>query len=135
VPFLKTLRLSAVFSSPFLRALETVRPYCDITGVDPIEREDLRESEEGEPISQVRERLWGAITSIVDSHPKGNLLVCTHGGCAWSIISHFDPTFDFQDYKQIRTPDMRKIIFDSKEPTLDQSFKFNALLSCKRPLR
>lgn len=69
-----------------------------------------------------------AVTSIVDSTPKGNLLVCTHGGCTWGVISFFKPTFDYEDYKLIRTPDVFRIIYDDGEPSLDEGFRFNAQL-------
>jgi 2,3-bisphosphoglycerate-dependent phosphoglycerate mutase len=124
VPFLQTLGLSAVYTSPFLRAIETVRPFCKAADLEPILREDLRESGDKEPIDQVTDRMIGAVTSIVGALGDRNVLISTHGGCTWGTIRHFDPAFDYENYKRIRTPDIFRIINDVGELSIDGDFKF-----------
>ncbi|NKB70521.1 MAG: hypothetical protein GKR89_25915 [Candidatus Latescibacteria bacterium] len=123
-PYLASLGLTAVYTSPFQRAVASVEPFCQKAGLTPIVREDLGESGADEELPQVRQRLIGALTSIAQAHPGQRVLACTHGGCLWGTISHFDANFGYQDYRRIGTPDMRRIVFTAGTPRLDPNFIF-----------
>jgi len=128
VPYLNTLGLAAVYTSPFRRAVQTVQPFCEASGLSAVEREDLRESAEDEPLPQVRSRMVRAIQSITDAHPGDHVLVCTHGGTLWGLISHFDSRFGYEDYRQIRCPDMKRFVYTGYNGRLDEKFSFNATI-------
>lgn len=125
VPFLLTLELTVVYSSPFVRALETVRPFCETAGLEPVTREDLGESGDKEPFDQVTDRMIGAVTAIAGMHRNEDFLICTHGGCIWGTLRHFDPTFNHDDYERIRNPDVFRLAFTNNKPSLDTSFTFD----------
>lgn len=125
VPYLDTLQLTAVYTSPFVRAVQTIRPFCHASGMPAVEREDLRESGADELLPQVRERMVCAVQSIVDAHPGDRLLVCTHGGNIWGLISHFDSSFDYDDYRQIRSPDLKRFLYTPRGSRLDGEFRFD----------
>ena len=128
VPYLEALHLDAVYSSPFARALASVSPFCEAAGVSPILREDLGESTSEELLPQVRERMVAATESIAPQHPGQTLLLCTHGGCMWGLISHFDESFGYEQYRRIGTPDMRRLICSTapaESAELDGSFSFD----------
>ena len=124
VPILSQLDIAAVYTSPFRRAVETVAPFCENAGLIAMERDDLAESGQEEELTRVRSRLMGAIGSIAEAHDNTHVLVCTHGGCLWGVISHFDHSFGFEDYRCLGSPDMRRIAYEAGVPRLDQHFKF-----------
>ena len=123
VPVLTRLGISAVYTSPFRRALETVAPFCNCADIRPIEKEELGESAEDERLPQVRSRLIGALNTIAEDHDGECVLVCTHGGCLWGAISQFDTTFGYEDYRRIGCPGMRRIVYTAGKARLDQAFE------------
>lgn len=125
VAYLNTLQLAAVYTSPFVRAVQTVQPFCQASGISAIEREDLRESGADELLPQVRQRMVEAVQSIVDAHPDSRVLVCTHGGNIWGLISHFDSSFDYDNYRQIRSPDLKRFLYTPRGNKLDEEFSFD----------
>lgn len=124
VPYLVSLDLRSVYTSPYKRALDSVLPFCRSIGVEPIKREGLVESGRDEELPEVRSRLIGAIEKIAGEVVGERALVCTHGGCLWGTISYFDPSFGYEDYKGIRTPDMRRVVFENGTTRLDTGFNF-----------
>lgn len=124
VPYLTGLDLTAVYTSPFRRAIETVTPFCNAEDLTFVEREDLGESGDDEKMPAVRSRLIGALSSIAASHVGERVLVCTHGGCLWGAISQFDENFGYEDYRKIGTPDMRKFVFGAESQRMDTDFVF-----------
>jgi 2,3-bisphosphoglycerate-dependent phosphoglycerate mutase len=125
VSYLTALQLSAVYTSPFVRAVQTIQPFCQASGISASEREDLRESGADELLPQVRERMVGAVQSIIDAHSGDQVLVCTHGGNLWGLISHFDSAFDYEDYRQIRSPDLKRFLYTTRDSRLDGEFSFD----------
>ena len=128
VPYLSSLGLIAVYTSPFKRAVDSVAPFCRAANLMSVEWEDLRESGEDEQLPEVRSRLILALSSIVEVNPGRRVLACTHGGCLWGVISYFDASFGYEEYRKIRTPDMRRIVFGEGPPRLDSEFVFDGLV-------
>lgn len=124
VPYLSELGITAVYTSPFTRAVKTVTPFCEAAGLTPVEREDLRESADDEEFPRVRARLMNTLSEIAELNQGGRILVCTHGGCLWSVISYFDEDFGYEDYQKLGTPDMRKIVFKDGPERMDEDFVF-----------
>lgn len=124
VPYLSELDLTAVYTSPFKRAIQSVTPFCQAVGLTPAEREDLGESGDDEQLPEVRSRLIGALSDIAEKNMGEHVLVCTHGGCLWGAISHFDANFGYEDYRKIGTPDMRKFVFGPDTQMMDGDFIF-----------
>ena len=84
----------------------------------------MRESAEDEAFPDVRSRMMQALSDIAELNEGGRILVCTHGGCLWRIISYFDDAFGYEGYRKLGTPDMRKIIFNAGPQNLDDDFVF-----------
>lgn len=125
VSYLSSLNLKAVYTSPFRRAVDSITPFCKAANLTPVAREDLGESGENEQLPEVRSRLIQALSFITEVNSGKRTLVCTHGGCLWGAISYFDESFGYEDYRKIRTPDMRKIVFGAGPPRLDSEFAFD----------
>ena len=144
---LSGLDIACVCSSPFVRAVPTVRPFCEARQL-PIEIEpDLRERTLcGQRIDNFEEplrRSWGdfdyalpggessrtcqrrvveCVAWLATSH-AGTLLVSSHGNALALFLNALDPTFGWEGWKAMRNPDLFKIDFDG---TLrwDRAFRF-----------
>jgi 2,3-bisphosphoglycerate-dependent phosphoglycerate mutase len=114
--------IDTIYSSPFKRALETVEPLSRETGIQIQIRNDLRESEKNEELPNVRKRMVTALREIVGENKNRTVVVCTHGGTTWGLISHFDSAFDHEQYKQIRTPDVRRFVYNEIGGRYDEDF-------------
>ena len=114
--------IHAIYSSPFKRALETVEPLARETGIKIQIRADLRESEKNEELPEVRKRMVAALCEIVGENKNKTVVVCTHGGTTWGLINHFDSAFDYEQYKQIGTPDVRRFVYDEIGGRYDEDF-------------
>jgi 2,3-bisphosphoglycerate-dependent phosphoglycerate mutase len=132
-----------VYSSPFLRAVDTVRPLAVQRGL-PIERvEAFRERKvdagwiedfhafarrqwadfqykltDGECLAEVQARNVGALAEVLKRHPGGSLVIGTHGTALSTMLHHLDPSYGYDWFERIRTvmPLVVKVVFgDSKE--------------------
>ena len=122
VPHLRDLHCVAVYSSPFTRALETIAPFCLSAGLRPIVREDLGERTAEEGLPEVRDRMVAAVREITAAHPEEAVLICTHGGAMAGLLTYCEPSFSRRDYEDIGTPDLRRLVFDRGQISVDHSF-------------
>jgi probable phosphoglycerate mutase len=114
------VRVTAVYSSPLERCIETVEPLANARGLPVIERDGLIEMDAGtwtnRPLAQLRRtRLWrdvmdrpshfrfpdgdsfaeaqarvlAEIHAIAARHPRGRVVVGTHGDIVRMLVSHF----------------------------------------------
>jgi 2,3-bisphosphoglycerate-dependent phosphoglycerate mutase len=116
------LQIDAVCTSPYLRARQTVEPFCQQAGMLAIIHEDLGESGADEELEQVCQRMARALDRIAAAHAGQRLLVCTHGGCMWGALKRFCPDFGHQQYRAIGCPELRRICYTGAVPRLDLEF-------------
>ena len=149
VPVLTSLGIDQVYSSPYLRAVETVRPFVERAGKPLGFHADLRERRSmfvsGEPdfIVQVR-RTWEdfrftppggesgaacqrrvvrAITDIVGRRPRATLLVSSHGIAISLLLNTIDHSFDFDGWAAMKNPDLFKIEVSGTSFAWDRSWQ------------
>ncbi len=125
VSHLIPLKCSAIYTSPFRRAINTVEPFSQTSGVEIQTVDDLREGAAGESLDLVRERMVASVQSIVETNTGGTVLLCTHGGTLFALISAFDSTFVYEDYLKIRNPDLKRFVYSGKSGALDEGFHFD----------
>ena len=53
------------------------------------------------------------------------VLLCTHGGILFALISAFDSTFGYEDYLKIGNPDLKRFVYTGKSGLLDRGFRFD----------
>jgi probable phosphoglycerate mutase len=88
------LKIAAVYSSPYRRAIETARSITDDVKVDErlVEMDmDLAESgtfEFKELPAAVIERMSAAIAEIAMAHPDERVIVVSHGAAMISFLTH-----------------------------------------------
>ena len=125
VPYLRSLVIDRVYASPYRRALDTVRPFCESAGADLNEIDDLRESSDDEPFEEVRQRTLRAVAGLVAANVGRTLLVCTHGGLLWTLINTHDPDFGYEEYRRLGCPDMRRFLYEDGQGRMDASYRFD----------
>jgi len=122
---------AAIYSSPYLRARQTVEPLASRLGVSIQEMADLRErhlSSDTMPDFQLAvRRTWEefgfahpggecnrdaqrrgteACRQITASHKDGSVIVSTHGNLMTLILNAFDPRVGFDFWSRLSMPDI-----------------------------
>ncbi|MBL8027160.1 MAG: histidine phosphatase family protein [Fibrobacteres bacterium] len=124
IQILSSLKLNAIYSSPYLRAKSTVKPFCEHTNMELRTHEDLREGSRDESIPEIKNRIVNYTTSLAQKHLSQSILLCTHGGILFGLLSHINPTLGEDDYKKLRNPDLKKFIFNDNKLTHCEDFHF-----------
>lgn len=119
--------IDAVFSSPYKRAIETVRPFSDACGLPVQIVPDFRERQisgnwiqnfdelsrrqwenfsyklpGGESLAEVQRRNMDALYAILERHPDQKLVIGSHGTALSTLICHFDETFGYEEFVKIK---------------------------------
>lgn len=125
--FLMDKRIDVVLSSPFKRAMDTVRDFAERNNLEIIPVEKFRERRvdsewiedfnsfskrqwedfgyklsDGECLREVQERNIAAISSVIEKHKGKNVVVGSHGTALSTIINFYDKSFGYQQFDEIR---------------------------------
>ncbi|MBM7635811.1 histidine phosphatase family protein [Streptococcus saliviloxodontae] len=125
--FLKDKPITAVFSSPYVRAVETIRPFAESRRLSIQVDDDFRERritdqwiadfksfseqqwqdfsyklEGGESLSEVQERNIRALERLLVDFAGQELVIGSHGTALSTIIHYFDPSFSYVDFEKIK---------------------------------
>ncbi len=125
--FLMDKQIDIVLSSPYKRALDTVRDFAErkgigITIIDAFKErrvdsawiedfpsfckkqwEDFRyKLSDGECLEEVQNRNILALNRVLEQHRNKNIVVGSHGTAVSTIIHYFDKTFGYSDFDEIR---------------------------------
>ena len=135
VPQLVKLGIDAIYSSPFPRAIDTVRPFADQQGLPIRVRHDLRERKltddwlpdirsaigktwedfqfafpDGESSAACQLRVVAAVTDIVGKHHGETLLVSSHGNALSLLLNQIDRSYGFNEsFYTMKNPDLFQI--------------------------
>jgi len=126
--------LSAIYSSPYRRAIETVEPLASYLDLPIQEVEDLREraigSISGVPVLEAiaasfldfdheypggessrdaQHRAVRAIDRIIESHPEGRVAVATHGNLMALYLNTLCRDVGFEFWRSLTPPDAYEI--------------------------
>ena len=140
--FLINKQIDAVVSSPFKRAIDTVRDFADKNGMDITVIADFRERRvdscwiedftsfskkqwedftyklsDGECLAEVQARNIAALNKLLDDYQDQNVVVGSHGTALSTIINYYDKTFGYDGFHEIRhlMPWVVQFTFDGKE--------------------
>ncbi|WP_310831752.1 histidine phosphatase family protein [Paenibacillus pedocola] len=128
-------------SSPYERAVQTIKPLADAMCKDIIIVEDLRERTigdigglsfpaakqrvyqdfhlafaEGESSAAARTRGVQALERLLEEYAGMNLALGTHGDIMTLMLNHFDPQqYNYEFWKSASMPDIYKTEFDGKQ--------------------
>lgn len=123
---LKSRDVRYIASSPYIRAIDTVRLYSEQTGLDVNVYEDLRERnaggwhgdnffefiekqwadfdyhiKDGESLREVQRRNIRALKLLLNEHSGEKVAIATHGTALSTILNYFYHEFDFKCFKKI----------------------------------
>ena len=125
--FLLDKQIDVVISSPFKRAIDTVRDFANKNRMDITIIDDFRERRvdscwiedftsfsrkqwedftyklsDGECLAEVQHRNIVALDKILDDYRDQNIVVGTHGTALSTIINYYDKTFGYNEFDAIR---------------------------------
>jgi len=125
--FLRDKQIDAVLSSPFKRAVDTVRDFAEKSGLEIKVVEDFRERRidncwiedfygfckkqwedfnyklsDGESLEEVQTRNIAALKNVLKRYEGKNLVVGCHGTALSTIINYYDKSFGYAQFEEIR---------------------------------
>lgn len=137
--FLASKKIHTVLSSPYKRAVDTIREFADSVGLDIELVDAFRERKvdnawiedfgtfsrrqwndfsfklsEGECLKEVQERNVSALREVLQKHKGQNIVIGSHGTALSTIINYYDNTFGYDDYEKIKDkmPWIVEFVFD-----------------------
>lgn len=130
--------ITALISSPYKRAVQTIEPLAKALNTDIIIVEDLRERTLGSLLAEdfltAAEKTWEnfdlkfpggesnreaqqrgieAIYKLIREFDGQRIAVATHGTLMSLIMNHFDKRFDFEFWASLTMPDIYRLDFES----------------------
>jgi len=129
--------ISAIYSSPYPRAFETITPLAKRLGLPVYLDAELRERRlgnnpmedflaaveatwrdssfahpGGESNAAAQRRGLAVLRRLQVQHVKDQIVISTHGNLMALILQGFDPSVDFSFWKSLTMPDLYMLILD-----------------------
>ena len=131
------------YSSPYLRALDTIRPYCDSAGLDIQTDPDLAERqlklfdlwlpfdelihhlrlsfenwdykmEGGESLNDTQRRALRGLRKIAQSNFE-RPIVAAHGNLIAAVLGAIDPDFGFEQWRAMNNPHLYALSYQQDQ--------------------
>ncbi len=124
--FFSEIEIDAIYSSPYKRTVDTIKPYAESVCKEIKLVNDLREREigcwvedfdefsynqwhdfnyklsKGESLQEVQDRNILKINSILRLHSNKSIAISTHGTALASILNYYDESFLYEGFQSIR---------------------------------
>ena len=125
--FLKDKNISKIYSSPYKRAIDTVKELSDFLHLDIEVVEDFRERKissewiedfndfsekqwndfnyklnDGESLKEVQDRNIRELHKILNENDEENIVIGTHGTALSTIINYYDSNFNHSSFNKIK---------------------------------
>ena len=125
--FLADKNVDIVFSSPYKRAIDTVRDFSEKYGLEIHIENDFRERKvdscwiddftafckvqwkdfdyklsDGETLREVQTRNISALNCVLSEYKNKTIVIGTHGTALSTIINFFDKTYGYTDFEKIK---------------------------------
>ena len=130
--------IKRIYSSPYPRAVETVRPLADALGIEIEIRNDLRERRlaigkiddwrgelektwrefdyalpSGESSRACQQRMTSCVLDILRTTDASRVAICSHGNAIALLLNSIDPTFLFAQWAEMRNPHVYHLVWDA----------------------
>lgn len=125
--FLSDKDIDIIFSSPYKRAVDTLKPFAEQCGLDIEMIEDFKERKVdaswiedftefarkqwndfnyklsgGECLKEVQDRNVSALYEILKKHPGKNIVIGSHGTALCTLINYFERSFGYDDFERVK---------------------------------
>ncbi len=125
---LKSKNIHGIYSSPYKRAIDTVKELANALNLKVVTKEDLRERtitdqwiddfnefvkcqwedfgyklSKGECLRQVQERNITALKEILNENKGKNVVIGTHGTALSTILNYYNKTFGYEEFNRIKS--------------------------------
>ena len=125
--FLRDKQVDSVLSSPYKRAVDTVKDFADTYGFSIRLVDDFRERKiestwiedfkgfsrkqwsdfdyklsDGESLREVQNRNISALKQVLDEYAGKTVVIGSHGTALCTILQYFNPSFGYDDFDRIR---------------------------------
>ncbi len=141
IDFLVDKNIDIIFSSPYKRCLDTIKPFAEVLDLPINQIENLKERkigkwienfndyaikqwndfnykiENGESLSEVQNRNIIEITSILQKNSGKNIVISTHGTAFSTIVNYYNNNYDYDSFLKIKSvmPFVACLTFDNNE--------------------
>lgn len=147
--FLSSFKVNKIISSPFLRAVETIKPFAQRANIEIETDERLAERvlsansmpdwfeklkltfsdmdlkyEGGESSREAMNRILQVVNDVICSQAK-NTVIVTHGNILSLLINFYNTSFGFEQWQQLSNPDVFILRFRNKEVNLERIWEKN----------
>ena len=137
--YLNNKNIEIGLSSPYKRAIDTIKPFFDTNKMSIELVDDFRERKvdncwiedfqefsqrqwenfkyklsDGECLYEVQQRNIKALEAVLKRYSGKKIVVGTHGTALSTIINYYDPSYGYKDFNEIRSlmPWIVKFTFD-----------------------
>lgn len=151
--YFKDKNIEVMLSSPYKRAVDTIKPYADRTRLAIETIYEFRERKvascwiedfkgfsqkqwadfdyslpDGESLNEVQKRNIVALKRTVKNNVGKNIIIGSHGTALSTIINYYDHSYGYDDFDKIRfiMPWIVKFTFDDYELNLIESINIKA---------
>lgn len=114
--------ISIIYSSPFKRAIDTIKDFAENVDIEIKIDDDFRERnigewvedfkafstrqwedfdfkiQNGESLREVQKRNIGALSKVLHNYSGQNIVIGTHGTALSTIINYYKPEFAYADF-------------------------------------
>lgn len=139
--FLADKKINAAVSSPFRRAVDTIKEFADLEGIKIEVIDEFRERKvdsgwiddfalfiqkqwddfnyklpNGECLQEVQERNVSALLKLIEHYKEKNIVIGGHGTALSTIINYFDTSFGYDEFVKMKNkmPWIVEFQFDSE---------------------
>jgi 2,3-bisphosphoglycerate-dependent phosphoglycerate mutase len=152
VDVLKTLDIEQVFSSPYLRCLQTIGPFSQHVKLAVEQRDGLHEVEiikelrsdfseiwkrawndfdfslpECESHGQAQRRFLNAVKSVLHESRGETIAICAHGAVIGLLLHAIEPGSGREQADALTNPDVLRVIANGETWTWDRAFQLPGL--------
>lgn len=128
VEYLNDKNIEVALSSPYKRAMDTIRPFTDINNMSAEIIEDFRERKvdscwiedfqgfskkqwedfkyklsDGECLYEVQRRNIRALEAVLYKFSGKNIIIGTHGTALSTIINYYDESYGYDDFNEMKS--------------------------------
>ncbi|MFB4169157.1 histidine phosphatase family protein [Virgibacillus sp. JSM 102003] len=140
----QNINIDKIISSPYLRAVESIKPYAEqnnievkvdgrlkerILSEDPIDDwiDVLEQSftdldfslPGGESSNDAVKRVTSVIENIHSEDNATNVILVSHGNLIALLLNQYEPNFGFEAWKNLRNPDVYLIKIDDNNHSIE----------------